>query len=273
MMTLDILICSIDKGIVRVQDVLLEPREGVRYVVSYQYTDARYLDLIPASVKGREDVSLFLYKARGLSANRNMALDKATADLVMYADDDARLLDDTPDRAIAPFVADEELDVAFFQASTYTGRPLKSYPEKSFRISRREQDYGISALEMVCRRRRVQGKVRFDERFGLGTRFLTCGEEEVWLDDALRAGLRMAYIPQKLVETSTMLKSAELYSSAGVMRSRGAIMYYRYGSAAFFSCFRLALSSWREGRCGFWMMFTHLIEGIRYVKQTPRQGV
>ena len=49
-MTLDILICSLNKGIVRVQDVLLPPQENVQYIVSYQYTDERYLDLDRKSV-------------------------------------------------------------------------------------------------------------------------------------------------------------------------------------------------------------------------------
>ena len=38
-MTLDILICSLNKGVVRIQDVLLPPQPNVHYIVSYQYTD------------------------------------------------------------------------------------------------------------------------------------------------------------------------------------------------------------------------------------------
>ena len=44
-MTLDILICSLNKGIVRIDDLLLPQRKDVRYIVSYQYTDERYLEL------------------------------------------------------------------------------------------------------------------------------------------------------------------------------------------------------------------------------------
>ena len=58
-MTLDVLICSLNKGIVRVQDVLLPPKEGVHYIVSYQYTDERYLDLIPEVLKQRDDVTVY----------------------------------------------------------------------------------------------------------------------------------------------------------------------------------------------------------------------
>ena len=67
-MTLDILICSLNKGIVRVQDVLLPQQENVRYIVSYQYTDERYLDLIPSCLSTRTDVTIYKYQGQGLSA-------------------------------------------------------------------------------------------------------------------------------------------------------------------------------------------------------------
>lgn len=267
-MTLDILICSLDKGVVRIQDVLLPPQDGVHYIVSYQYTDERYLDLIPKVLSLREDVSIYTYKGQGLSANRNLALDKATADIVMYADDDAHLLEETPATILRPFVENPELDVAFFCASTYTGKPLKNYPTQDFEVLAMPTQYSISALEMVCRRQKVQGKIRFDERFGLGTKFLTCGEEEVWLEDALRAKLKMHYYPHKIVETSTMLKKSLVYVDAGVQRSRGAIAYYMYGNRAWWHCLRFAFDSARNGYCHFLPLMRHLVEGIRFMKRT-----
>ena len=70
-MTLDILICSLNKGIVRIDDLLLPQRKDVRYIVSYQYTDERYLDLLPPSLALREDVLVSAHKGQGLSSNRN----------------------------------------------------------------------------------------------------------------------------------------------------------------------------------------------------------
>ena len=90
-MTIDILICSYNKGIVRMDDVLLPPQEGIHYIVSYQYSDERYLDLIPKLLLVRTDVTIFKYKGQGLSVNRNLAIEKASADLIMFADDDTHL--------------------------------------------------------------------------------------------------------------------------------------------------------------------------------------
>ena len=77
MKTIDILICTLNKGIVRVGDILMPPREEIRYIVSFQYTDDRYLDLVPPILKERADVSFYTLNGQGLSCNRNNALEKA----------------------------------------------------------------------------------------------------------------------------------------------------------------------------------------------------
>ena len=161
-MTLDILICSLNKGIVRIDDLLLPQRKGVRYIVSYQYTDERYLELVPAALSSRVDVLVSAYKGQGLSSNRNHALELAKADLVMFADDDARLTTEAVDSILNTFEQRPQLDVAFYRASTYTGKLLKKYPEVEREITSIPDDYTISTIEMVCRRESIQGKVHFD---------------------------------------------------------------------------------------------------------------
>lgn len=267
-MNIDILICSLNKGIVRVEDILLPENEHIHYIVSYQYTDERYLDLIPKCLLDRKDVSIYKYYGQGLSANRNLAMERATADLVMFADDDTRICPQLLKVATDVFSTRPDLDVAFFCASTYTGKSLKDYPSEDFEVKVMPKSYSISTIEMICRRKSIQGKVRFDERFGLGTRFLTCGEEEIWMEDALRHGLRMHYFPIKIVETSTMLKKNLIYVDPGVQRSRGAIMYYLHGTMAWWICFRFAVKAASEGMCHFWPMFRHLMEGIKYMRRT-----
>lgn len=186
----------------------------------------------------------------------------------MFADDDTHILPEAIDEIRRVFDRPDAPDVALFRASTYTGKLLKDYPEAEFEIKRMPETYSVSTIEMVCRRTCVQGKVRFDERFGLGTKFLTCGEEEIWLEDALRAGLNLRYYPIKTVETSTMLKKSLIYVDAGVQRSRGALTYYMHGASAWWICFRFALKSATGGMCHFWPMWRHLSEGIRYMRRT-----
>lgn len=266
-MTLEVLICAFNKGIVRIADVLGTPRSEVRYIVSYQYTEERYLELVPRELGERTDVEFYSFKGQGLSHNRNHALELASADLVCFADDDSRLSDDAYELICERFSTYSDMEVAFFRASTYTGKLLKAYPEQARDIKEFPTDYSISTIEMVFRREAVQGRLRFDERVGLGTPFLTCREEDFWLIDALRAGLRIKYFPQRIVETSTMLKRSMLYVDAGVQRAEGAFTYYVYGASAWWRCLLFAINCTRKGLCHFYPMLRHLYQGIAFIRR------
>ena len=118
---------------------------------------------------------------------------------------------------------------------------LKQYPEAERQFKEVPTDYDVSTIEMVFRREKVQNQLLFDERFGLGTKFLTCGEEEIWLIDALRAGLKIKYFPERIVETSTMLKRSMIYVDAGVQRSKRCLVLLQirqFGMDALL-CFRI----------------------------------
>lgn len=268
-MTVEVLISTINKGIVRILDNLIPPREDVKYVVSYQYTDERYLELIPAELVERKDVLFKKTYGKGLSANRNTALSLATGDIVLFADDDARFSPEAFDIIIQTFELHPDIDVAFFQASTYTGRPLKEYPSEEFDYAQRPRELEISALEMACRRTSIQGKLFFDERFGLGNDLLTCGEQDVWLTEAERMGLKMHYFPKKIVETSTMLKQRMIYVDPSVQRSYGALAYFRHGRSAYGECLKFALRAARGGMAHFLSMYRQMMKGIHFLRHNP----
>lgn len=268
-MTIELLICSLNKGIVRIGDILLPPQEGLSYLIAFQYTDERYLDLIPTILSERKDVRLFTFESQGLSLNRNNALDRAEGDIIIFADDDARFDAEGFEHIKATFEQHSNVDVAFFQASTYTEKPLKEYPITEIDLTKRSaHDQSISIIEMACLRTKVQGRIRFDERFGLGTAMLTCGEEEIWLEDARRAGLRMRYFPIKMVETSTLLKKQLLYVDPGVQRSYAAIRYYIYGGKAWYMCLKFAIDATRRGMAHFLPLMRNFAEGIRFLKHS-----
>lgn len=267
-MDIEVLICSFNKGIVKAENALMPQRDDVRYIVSFQYTDERYLEMIPQVFLQRNDVQLYKYKGQGLSSNRNQALGHAKADIVIYADDDTRLLPTTFDTLKTTFAEHPELDMALFRASSYTGRLLKDYPTTARDVKQVPTDYHISTIEAAFRREKFQGVIRYDERFGLGTKFLTCGEADIWLHDTLRHKLKVHYFPTTLVETSTMMKQNLLYVDAGVQRSYGAYLYYVGGYSVWYKIPHFALQSTWKGYCHFFPMLRHLLEGALYVRRT-----
>lgn len=267
-MSIDVLICTFNKGIAKIEETLLPTKVGVNYIISFQYTDERYLQLLPRQILDRKDVKVFKYRGQGLSNNRNQAMSHASSDILIYADDDTRLEEKTFENVLRVFETHPTLDVALFRATSYIGHLLKQYPSEECDFNPTNFPYHVSTIEMAFRRKSVQGIIRFDERFGLGTKFLTCGEEDIWLYDAYRQGLKVTFFPKTIAKTSIILKQNMIYIDAGVQRSYGAYNYYVYGNWAFWRCLSFACQATLRGFCHFIPTLRHFMEGIKYVRKT-----
>lgn len=243
-MTLDILICTIDEGIKRVPEVLMSPRGDVRYVVSMQWTDKVWTERVPEVLREREDVVLTFLEGRGLSRNRNHALEKATGDVVLIADDDNRYTEELIDNIFEAYKENEGADVICFAAESYEGKPMKNYPhEKMTYREALKRGYYPTSMEMTMRR---GVKVRFDERFGLGSEHLCSGEEDVFLKDALDEGYQMLFVPKVIVRSRFETTGSHFLENRKVQMSKGAAFRYIYGTPE---------ALWRTVKeAGWWMV-------------------
>ena len=266
--TLHLLVCTLDERIAGVPQMLLPPQEGVRWVVSMQYTDERFLQQIPAVLQERSDVHLLTLPGKGLSRNRNHALasvrqtlfNEADAErcalsepyrlagrpqgsplqamehsrkhielnrFAIISDDDVRYT--LPQlQALRRCLADNpQVDVALFEMTAPDGTPLKSYPTRSmpYREAMTMRGYYPTSMEIVLGARAVE-RLHFDERFGLGSPALPCGEEEVLLCDALREGLEVRFFPVVIGQTDPATTGLRFLSDPAVQRAKGAVFAY-----------------------------------------------
>lgn len=215
-MTVSILICTIDKGITKIPQMLLPPRIDISYVVSMQYTSSEYLCLIPTELYKRADVTVTTRQGKGLSRNRNNAKAHATGDICVIADDDNRYTFDNIDTIIKAYTEHPEADIIHFQAQTLDGKPLHPYPAPF-----------VSSVELTFRR---NISIRFDERFGLGSELLCAGEEQVFIKDAERKGYTILYIPQPIVQTPSATTGNNFLHNSKMQMSKGATFRYVYGT-------------------------------------------
>ena len=120
-------------------------------------------------------------KQKGLSASRNLAIGKATGDIVLLADDD---------------VNNPEADIICFGVESKN-------PQRKIKKMRSTQ-MGYLKIMRICssqismKLEKIKG-IPFDEKFGAGSTY-NRGEEAIFLCDCLRRGLTIKYVNKKIAE-------------------------------------------------------------------------
>ncbi|MDE6785734.1 MAG: glycosyltransferase [Muribaculaceae bacterium] len=186
---LQVLICAYGKnGIERIADGKHPSVEGVEYLVSWQI-DEEYD--VPEALK-RCDFRIFTSNTKGLSVNRNIALSKATAPLLLISDDDVDYTEDGLISIINAFDNNKSQDIITFRYDSTSDK--KQYPSRQCDLANPTKGYFISSIEIAFRRDAVKNKIWFNENFGVGAPFPS-GEEDIFLQDCLDKGLKGIFLP------------------------------------------------------------------------------
>ena len=261
MSRLTVLISTINDRIQSVPKMLLPRHEDISYLVSFQYTLPEFLKEIPDELTAREDVLVLPHPSMGLSVNRNNSLRNCRTELAVLADDDTVFTIAQLEKIIETFDAHPEVQIACFQAYTTEGKPLKNYADHEFNYEDRPRGTYFSSCEIALRTD-VQ-LPSFDTRFGLGSEYLSCGEEEVFIHMAYKSGLAVRYFPYpicKLLIGETTGQRFQL--DTRVRRSKGAVLYVMHGFVG--SVLRIAKTAMMQERHK-WRAFRDMWDGIMYM--------
>lgn len=128
---------------------------------------------------------------KGVGINRNLALQMAQGDILLFADDDVTYYDDGLQGVIDAFHELPDADIIFF-AMDYTrnGEVFDRRRHKTKRLHiYNSLRYG--AARMAIRREALESKsLSFTKLFGGGCRY-SSGEDTIFIVDAIRSGLRV----------------------------------------------------------------------------------
>lgn len=168
-----------------------------------------------------ENIHCISVKEKGISKSRNLALDNATGDICVIADDDLVYTPNCINDIGMVYIEDSALDVAIFQVITPEGEPYKKYRSESFRIKKPWDQMQVSSVEITFKRKSVQDKqIRFNENLGLGAKY-TAGEETNFIHDCVKKGLKVKYFPIPIVihpkESSGKLFNKENVIAKGIV--------------------------------------------------------
>lgn len=174
---------------------------------------------IELHAKTFDDIYVIEQAGRGLSRSRNQAIEAASADICLIADDDEILHSCYEERLVEAFASNPELDVIVFVVNWHDRLRKKALPAGELRP---RQLMRVSSVQIAFRLDRVRNSgVKFDTRFGAGATF-SMGEELIFLMDLQRHGLRIGHVPLEIAHLNDTESSWFTGYSEKYFRDRGA---------------------------------------------------
>lgn len=140
------------------------------------------------------NVKIYSFNERGIGLSRNSALMRATADIIEFADDDMIFVDGYQELVLKEFEKHPEADAILFSVKSLNDkRPLLTI-NRFNRVRRLEAlKYGCARLA-VRREKILYSNISFSLLFGGGAKY-GCGEDTIFLQDCLKAGLKIYKSP------------------------------------------------------------------------------
>lgn len=187
---------------------------------------------------------------RGLSKSRNMAIDNAWGDICQICDDDETLPDNYEDVIIDAYNDNMDASVITFALNRLDTE--KSYPvakmSLGFKEILRTSSLQVTFLLNLLR----QVDIRFDEKMGSGTGN-GGGEENRFLLDCRKAGMKMLYVPQIIATVN-----------------KGKSQWFNGYTEKYFKD-----RGWTSRRClGFFMGYAFMLyNAIRHCKEFTKNGL
>ena len=124
-------------------------------------------------------------------------IENAVGDVCIIGDDDVEYLPGYIDNIIAAYQRHPDADIIIFRFTHEHGKETRARYSKDVRFHLWNISKAAS-VEITFKRESInKAGIKFNNAIGLGTKFPS-GEENAFLADALRAGLKIYHVPQTI---------------------------------------------------------------------------
>lgn len=138
----------------------------------------------------RNIIKFLSFAERGVGLSRNNSLMRATADIILFADEDVTYNDGYKDIIISQFKRYPEADIIIFNM------PSKNPKRESYKIIKHRRVRGYNclrygAVRIAARTKKIrEANVYFSLLFGGGAKY-SAGEDSLFLSDCIKKGLKV----------------------------------------------------------------------------------
>lgn len=194
-------------------------------------------------------VRLVTTSTRGLSKNRNIAIENISEDteLIMFSDDDLVFCDGYENIILDEFSRHPEADAIKFNLNCISERKLSMRPiEKFKKVGRREvTSFGVCAM-VVRKNVLIENDLKFNERFGSGTKNY-CGEDSIFLQEMFKNKVSFYVSPRYIADIDQSMTSWFEGYTEQYFTVSGMIINECYPVLSFILVLRSAIKAHRRG--------------------------
>lgn len=190
-----------------------------------------------------DNIKMMNFNEMGLSKSRNRAIENSTESICIITDDDVKFKENIFKEIEKVFINYPDVDIFTFKYNKYNKNLNKNYKKEAF-IHDKFSIAKVSSIEIVFRRKSIiDNNIRFDENFGLNSKYLS-GEENIFLKDALDKGLKIMYYPLVIAEHPDET-STSTWSDKKIF-SKGALLCKLYGDSAYILILGFSIKKHKE---------------------------
>lgn len=184
----------------------------------------------------------------GLSKSRNLAIENAIGDILLLADDDIQYLPNFEKIILQAYDRYDQASLISFQYLNENKELVKFYPKSEGYISSSKQY--LSSVEMTVNKSSLNAHhINFDERFGLGAKFI-CAEEQVFRHEILSKNLKVAFVSKPICIHLASTSGSKLDSPENI-KAMTAFKYFQYGNLVYLWLLKYVFFLYRHGFISF----------------------
>lgn len=220
------------------------------------------------------EIRYYSLQERGVGLNRATLLDRADADIVLFADDDVVYCDDYPEKIRRVYAEHPDADVIIFNMRVSRGGEETHDIVSSDRFVGRR---GVSSFGMFCvsakRESLRMAGISFHLMFGGGARF-SCGEDTIFLQDCVKKGLKV-YTSTETIGKVNHGDSTWFHGYTDkFFFDKGALYATIYPHLAYaLSVYHCVKHSELYGEYGVWTAIRKMHEGVRFIRRKGCRSV
>lgn len=218
--------------------------------------------------KQNYNIQMINSKTNGLSKSRNLLINYATDEICLMGDDDLEYVPEYNKIIEAQFDKFPSADIIVFQVEGIE-RKFKNYPTTAKELNL-ITSMKVASVEIAFRLNSIKNNnIKFNEKFGSGAKY-SMGEENIFLFNCIRNGLRVQYVPIKIADLHIGESSWFKGFNKKFFIDRGASFYAMSSNLAYLLILQYSIRKYNlyKNETSLINAFKYMVRGANEYKKT-----